>query len=166
MGSKTSKNDRSHDLVLTRVVKVPRALIWKAWTEPEHLKKWFTPAPWETVDCQIDLRPGGIFRTVMRSPEGQEHSNVGCYLEIIKNERLVWTDALGPGYRPSAKPFVKEIWFLTAILTFEEHEEGTKYTARALHKDAAGSKTHAAMGFHEGWGKALDQLVAIADQIR
>ena len=50
----------------------------RAWTTPEHLKKWFTPAPWTTVDCEIDLRPGGIFRTVMRSPEGQEFPNVGC----------------------------------------------------------------------------------------
>ena len=61
------------DLVLERVVDVPRELVWAAWTQPEHLKKWFTPAPWTTVDCEIDLRPGGIFRTKMRGPEGQEH---------------------------------------------------------------------------------------------
>jgi uncharacterized protein YndB with AHSA1/START domain len=86
------------DLVLERVVDVPRELVWAAWTRPEHIKKWFTPAPWTTVDCEIDLRPGGIFRTVMRSPEGQEHSGAGCYLEIVPNEKLVWTSALGPGY--------------------------------------------------------------------
>jgi uncharacterized protein YndB with AHSA1/START domain len=60
------------DLLLQRVVDVPPELVWAAWTKPEHVKKWFTPAPWTTVDCEIDLRPGGIFRTVMRSPEGQE----------------------------------------------------------------------------------------------
>jgi uncharacterized protein YndB with AHSA1/START domain len=147
------------DLVLTRVVNVPRRLVWKAWTEPKHLMKWFTPAPWTTIDCEIDLRPGGIFRTVMRSPEGQEFPNVGCYLEVVKHDRLVWTDALGPGYRPSAKAF------FTAILTLEDHAGGTRYTACALHKDDADRQKHADMGFEHGWGKALDQLVAIADQL-
>jgi uncharacterized protein YndB with AHSA1/START domain len=74
------------DLLLERVVDVPPELVWAAWTVPEHVKKWFTPAPWTTVDCEIDLRPGGIFRFVMRSPEGQEFPNVGCYLEVVKNE--------------------------------------------------------------------------------
>src|SRR5689334_4833915 len=74
------------DLVLERTIDVPRERVWAAWTKPEHIKKWFTPAPWKTVDCEIDLRPGGIFRTVMRSPEGDEHSNAGCYLEIVPNE--------------------------------------------------------------------------------
>lgn len=147
------------DLVLTRVVAVPRRLVWKAWTEPKHLVKWFTPAPWATVDCEIDLRPGGIFRTVMRSPDGKEFSNAGCYLDVVKHERLVWTDALGPGYRPSVKPF------MTAILTLEDCDGGTRYTARALHKDDADRQKHADMGFVNGWGKALDQLVAIAHEI-
>lgn len=81
------------DLVLERVVDVPPEKVWAAWTEPEQVVKWFTPKPWQTVECQIDLRPGGIFRTVMRSPEGEDHDNVGCWLEVVENERLVWTDA-------------------------------------------------------------------------
>ncbi|HTI69227.1 MAG TPA: SRPBCC family protein [Candidatus Limnocylindria bacterium] len=144
------------DLVLERIVDVPPELVWAAWTTPVHLKKWFTPAPWVTVDCEIDLRPGGIFRTVMRGPEGQEHHVAGCYLEVVKNERLVWTDALAPGYRPSEKPF------FTAIIKFEPHGTGTKYTAIAIHKDEETRKNHEQMGFHDGWGKALDQLVAFA----
>src|SRR5690606_3788808 len=75
------------DLVLERVVDVPPELVWRAWTEPEHLKKWFTPAPWKTVDCEIDLRPGGIFRTVMEGPEGQRFSGSSCYLEVVENRR-------------------------------------------------------------------------------
>jgi len=86
--------DPKLDLVFERIVDVPRELIWTAWTTPEQLKQWFTPAPWKTVDCEIDLRPGGLFRTVMRSPEGQEFPGVSCYLEIVENERLVWTNAL------------------------------------------------------------------------
>ncbi len=70
------------DLMFDRVIDVPRDAVWHAWTTPEHLKRWFTPAPWKTVDCEIDLRPGGIFRTTMRSPEGREFDNIGCYLEL------------------------------------------------------------------------------------
>jgi uncharacterized protein YndB with AHSA1/START domain len=156
------------DLVLERVVDVPRELVWIAWTTPEHVKKWFTPAPWTTVDCEIDLRPGGIFRTVMRSPEGQEFPNVGCYLEVIRNEKLVWTTALAPGYRPSNRPSkaggCDEIIF-TAVITLEPHGNGAKYTALVIHKDEEGRKKHEEMGFHEGWGKALDQLVAIVKKM-
>ena len=151
--------DPKRDLVLERVVDVPRELVWRAWTRPEDLQKWFAPLPWTTVECEIDLRPGGICRTVMRSPEGQDFPNVGCYLEIVENERIVLTDALGPGYRPSEKPF------FTAIILFEPHEKGTKYTAIALHKDEADRKKHEDMGFHSGWGQCLDQLVALAKKM-
>ena len=125
--------DPELDLVLERVVDVAPALVWAAWTKPEQIKKWFTPAPWQTVDCEIDLWPGGIFRTVMRSPEGQEFPYEGCYLEIVENRRLVWTGALGPGFRPRVSagfPFL-----FTAIITLEPHGSGTKYIARVLHAD-------------------------------
>lgn len=141
------------DLVMERVVDVPPEKLWVAWTRPEHVVKWFTPRPWSTVDCEIDLRPGGIFRTVMRSPEGEDHENVGCFLEVVENRRLVFTDALGPGWRPNPEPF------MTAVVTFEPHGKGTKYTAIAIHRDEDTRKKHEQMGFHDGWGKALDQLV-------
>jgi uncharacterized protein YndB with AHSA1/START domain len=155
--------DPRFDLVLERVVDVPRALVWRAWTQPEHLKKWFTPAPWRTIDCEIDLRPGGIFRTVMCSPEGQEFPNLGCYLEVVESERLVWTNVLLPGYRPmdfstvdasdcAAIPF-------TAVITLQTQGSGTRYTAMAIHGHEAACKRHEEMGFHDGWGKALEQLV-------
>jgi uncharacterized protein YndB with AHSA1/START domain len=144
------------DLVLDRVVDVPRELVWAAWTRPEHIVKWFTPAPWTTTDCEIDLRPGGIFRTTMRSPDGQDYPNSGCYLEVVPNERLVWTDALLPGYRPAEKPF------MTTILTFTPAEQGTRYVATVLHGSEADRKRHEEMGFHDGWSTALDQLVALA----
>lgn len=148
------KPDPELDLVLERIVDVPRELVWTAWTKPEHVSKWFTPAPWTVSDCEIDLRPGGVFRFVMRSPEGKEFPNIGCYLEVIPNERLVWTDALLPGYRPSENPF------MTAIIALETHGAGTRYTAMAIHRDAAARQRHEEMGFHDGWGKVLDQLVA------
>ena len=153
--------DPKLDLVLERIIDVPRELVWMAWTTPKHVKQWFTPAPWQTVDCEIDLRPGGIFRTVMRSPEGEESPHVGCYLEVVKYEKLVWTDALEPGYRPTHRPPSCGTSHLTAVITLEPHSEGTKYTARAIHRDEESRKAHEEMGFHEGWGQALDQLVDV-----
>ena len=148
------KPDPNLDLVLERVVDVPRELVWAAWTKPEHVCKWFTPAPWTVTDCEIHLRPGGIFRTTMRSPDGTEFPTLGCYLDVVPNERLIWTDALLPGYRPSENPF------FTAVITLETQGTGTRYTATAVHRDEAGRKKHEEMGFHHGWGVALDQLVA------
>ena len=148
--------DPALDLVLERDLDVPQALVWKLWTEPEHVKRWFAPAPWTISECDIDLRPGGQFYTVMQSPEGQSFPNMGCYLEIVPNEKLVFTDALAPGYRPSEQPF------FTAILTLEPTATGTQYTAVAKHKDGAGRQQHEEMGFHEGWGQVLEQLVTLA----
>ncbi len=145
---------------------VPKELVWLAWTSPEHLKKWFTPAPWQTTDCEIDLRPGGIFRTVMRGPEGQEFNNSGCYLEIVESEKLVWTGALGPGYRP--RPHHEAIgdpFLMTAVISLEAQGSGTKYTALVIHGDETAREKHEKMGFHYGWGKALDQLVAMVRKI-
>lgn len=153
------------DLRFTRMVDVPKELIWRAWTEPALLKPWFCPLPWKTIDCEIDLRPGGIFRTTMQSPEGKEFPGTGCYLELIPNKKLVWTNALLPGYRPS---LVTETcgsedtgFMFTAMIELADHAGGTRYSATVLHADEAGCQKHAAMGFESGWGTALDQLVAM-----
>jgi len=118
--------DPKLDLSLDRIVDVPRELVWRAWTTPEHVKKWFTPAPWTTVDCEIDLRPGGIFRTVMRSPEGQTFPNVGCYLEIVENEKLIWTNAVAPGYRPNESSAASpgDSFYFTAVISLDHVETG------------------------------------------
>lgn len=160
--------DPKLDLVLERVVDVAPELVWKAWTEPERLKRWFTPHPWKTVECEIDLRPGGQFRTVFQSPEGKTFPNVGCYLEVVLNTRLVWTDALLPGFRPAAKPgFPTGPQFkFTAVITIKPEGKGTRYRAVAMHSDEAGRNQHEKMGFADGWGKALDQLVEMCKQRR
>jgi uncharacterized protein YndB with AHSA1/START domain len=151
--------DPKLDLVLERIVDVPPELVWMAWTQPEHLVKWFTPAPWKTVGCEIDLRPGGAFRTTMRSPEGKEFPNSGCYLEVVPNRRLVWTNALEAGFRPVRLD--EHLGFpFTATVALEPSGSGTRYTAVVQHADEAGRAKHSAMGFEAGWGKALEQLVA------
>lgn len=151
--------DPNLDLVLERVIDVPPHLVWAAWTTPEHVREWFAPKPWTAVDCEIDLRPGGTFRFVMRSPDGQDFPNIGCYLDVVPEERLVWTDALLPGYRPSTNPF------FTAIVTLRPENKGTRYKAIAIHRDEAGRKHHEEMGFYDGWGQVLDQLVEYAKKM-
>lgn len=160
------KLDPRLDLKLERIVDVPPAVVWACWTMPKHIKKWFTPAPWKTVDARVDLRPGGEIYFVMESPEGQRYPNTGCFLEIVKNERLTWTNALLPGFRPAASGAASagDLIFSATIL-MKKHGRGTKYTAIARHRDESDSQKHAKMGFHDGWGKALDQLVALAKKL-
>lgn len=160
MNHASHRIDPALDLVFERPVDIPPALIWAAWTTEEHITHWFTPAPWRTVACTIDLRPGGIFRTVMLSPEGQEFPNAGCYLEIVPQRRLVWTNAVQPGFRPAARPASALDFPFTGIIEVEPQGAGSKYTATVLHADTEARDRHAAMGFEAGWGKALDQLVA------
>lgn len=155
--------DPECDLVLERVVRVSPEHLWRGWTDPGLMVQWFTPAPWRTVDAEVDLRPGGIFRTVMRSPEGAEFSNAGCILEAVENAKLVWTGALQPGFRPRTTEQLAQVPFVfTAVIALEPHEDGTRYTALAIHPDASACAKHAEMGFHAGWSAALDQLVALA----
>lgn len=151
--------DPALDLVIERIVDVPPALMWRAWTEPAHLKQWFCPRPWTTPECDVDLRRGGLFRAVLQGPDGTRHEHRFCYLEIDAPRRLVWTTALEPGYRPTPAEDSGGVPHFTAVITLEPHGAGTKYTAMARHRDPAGASRHAAMGFHEGWGAATTQLV-------
>jgi uncharacterized protein YndB with AHSA1/START domain len=151
----TSNSDR--ELVLTRLIDVPREKLWRCWTEPKLMLQWFTPAPWKTIHAETDVRPGGSSYVVMQGPDGTEMPNRGVYLEVIKHERLVFTDAYTSAWEPSENPF------FTAILTFEDAGNGqTRYTARALHWTRENRETHEKMGFHEGWGVATDQMTALA----
>ncbi len=155
--------DPNLDLLLEREVDAPAHLLWRALTTPELLMQWFCPRPWKTVECDIDLRPGGVFRTVMESPEGvRMDEGVGCYLEVVENQRLVWTSALGPGYRPNVMEPDQPGFLFTAVITLESMGDRTKYSALAIHSDPESKSSHEVMGFHDGWGTALDQLVELA----
>jgi uncharacterized protein YndB with AHSA1/START domain len=149
--------DPTTDLVLDRFVDVSPAAVWDAWTIPEQLVQWFTPAPWSTVKVEVDLRPGGRMHTVMASPEGEQFPSTGCYLEVVDGRRLVWTSALGPGYRPVPVP--EGEFHMTAIIDIVAEGSGTRYTATALHDTEAARRQHEEMGFHDGWGAALDQMI-------
>lgn len=146
-----------HALTLERMFDAPLAAVWRCWTEPDLLKQWFCPKPWYVSDVRMDLRPGGEFFSVMNGPDGERFENPGVFLEIERHERLVTTDAFRPGWIPSGRPF------MVAVMTFTDASGGrTAYSARAMHWTAEAQKEHEAMGFHEGWGKAADQLQALA----
>ena len=145
-----------HELNLTRVIDAPRQTLWRCWTEPELIKQWFTPRPWTTPVVEVDVRPGGASRMIFRGPDGEEFPNHGVYLEVVPGERLVFTDAFTAGWVPSAKPF------MTGIISFADEAGGTRYDARVLHWSAEDRALHEEMGFHDGWGRATDQLAALA----
>jgi len=142
------------ELMITRIIDAPRERVFKAWTT--RLSAWWGPHGMTTPFCEMDMRPGGVFRTVMRAPDGSEYPTKGVFLDVVENERIVFTDAYGPGWEPSP-----EIFF-TAIITFDALPGGkTRYTARALHWTVENRRKHEAMGFHHGWGESLDRLVAL-----
>jgi uncharacterized protein YndB with AHSA1/START domain len=127
------------ELVLTRLIDAPREKLFRAWTEPDLVKRWFAPLPWTTPHAELDVPPGGANLVVMRGPDGKDFPNRGVYLEVVRNERLVLTDAYTQAWIPSEKPF------MTVILTFEDEGGKTRYTARVR---------------HQGWGQCADQLAA------
>lgn len=144
------------ELVLDRLLDAPRDKLWRCWSEPELLKQWFCPRPWRVSHAEIDLRPGGANLFVMNGPNGEEFPNRGVYLEVVEHEKIVFTDAYTEAWQPSEKPF------FTGVVTFADEDGKTRYVARALHWTEADRKAHEEMGFHEGWGKAADQLEELA----
>lgn len=144
------------DLVINRIINATPANVYRCWTEPELIKLWFAPQPYTTPKAELDVRAGGASLIVMRSPEGQDMPNPGTFLEVIPNRKIVATDAYTSAWEPSEKPF------MTLIVTFEELEGKTNYTAVARHWNVADKEAHEKMGFHQGWETCTDQLAALA----
>jgi len=158
----------SNDLVLERTLDAPVELVWKACTDPAHLKHWFAPKPYEISEIELDLKPGGIFRIRMTGPDGFDtgHGVPGCVLEVVPQQRLVWSSGLGPGFRPNPTGEGCESFPMTAVMTFADAGNGkTAYKAVALHKDAADKEAHEKMGFHDGWGTTARQLEELAQTL-
>jgi uncharacterized protein YndB with AHSA1/START domain len=155
-----TENDSARELVLQRIIHAPREKVYAAWTQPELLQQWFAPKPWTTPIVKLDLRPGGSSLIVMRAPDGSDFPNRGVYLEVVKNEKLVFTDAYSEAWTPSQKPFV------TVILTFKEAGfRKTNYTVRVRHWTVGDRAAHEKMGFRQGWSLCTTQLEALVHSI-
>jgi uncharacterized protein YndB with AHSA1/START domain len=156
--TKTTTSTEGRDLILMRMIDAPPEKVFEAWTDPALLKQWFAPLPWTTSVVENDVRAGGSSLIVMRGPDGNEFPNPGVYLEVVKNERLVFTDAFTKAWEPSEKPFI------VVELTFEDQGGKTKYTARVHHWTVADREAHEKMGFHEGWTTCTEQLAALVEK--
>ena len=145
------------DLVFERFIDAPRRLVWEALTKPEHIREWYMPREWGRVArTELELRPGGAFRIDITVAGGQEVPNLGCVLEVVPMERLVWTAMLFPGYRPAVFDDIP----ITAIMTMESVGTGTRYIFTALHRDEDDLEKTRTSGWQQGTEIALDQFVA------
>ncbi len=157
---------RKNELIITRIFDAPRKLVWRAWTDPEHFKRWWGPKNFTCPACKIDFRVGGTYLHSMRSPEGQEFWTTGVYREIVPMERIVYTDSFadenGNVVPASHYGFTEENWpmDLHVTVTFEDLGGKTKMTL-----------THTGFpdGQHEklasaGWNESFDKLAASVKQ--
>jgi uncharacterized protein YndB with AHSA1/START domain len=144
------------DFVLERLIDAPRHLVWEALTKPEHLKQWYMPRQWGAVSaCEMDVRPGGVFRVDIAVAGGPVVSNLGCFLDAVPMERLSWTSMLFPGYRPAVFDDIP----ITAIITMEAAGAGTRYVFTALHRDEADFENNRTSGWQQGTEIVVDQFV-------
>lgn len=146
----------SHDLTITRLIDAPVEAVWTAWTE--HFAEWFVPRPWTVEVIEQVLAPGGRSSLMMRGPGGEENAVEGTILEVVPHQRIVSTDAFGPGWAPQGP-------FMVRIDAFADEAGKTRYTATARHWTAEAKESHAAMGFEPGWNAAADQLEAVAKRV-
>jgi uncharacterized protein YndB with AHSA1/START domain len=151
------------DFVLERFIDAPRHLVWEALTKPEHLKEWYMPKPWGAVSkCEMDLRPGGMFSIDITTGGDKEFPNLGCFVEVIPMERLVWTSMLFPGFRPAVFDDIP----ITAVVTMATSGSGTRYVFTALHRDEADFQQNKASGWQQGTEIAVDQFVAHVNSLK
>jgi uncharacterized protein YndB with AHSA1/START domain len=146
------------DLALERIIRASPATVWKAWTDPAQLAKWWIPAPSRCRVDRLEPRPGGAFVTRM-SDDGTAfvpHLDA-CFLAVDELERIVFTNAIDSTWRPADPSPVA----MTAAITLQEHPEGTDYRVVVRHGDPEARARHHSLGFTEGWSTVTDQLAAL-----
>jgi uncharacterized protein YndB with AHSA1/START domain len=152
--------DPALDLTLHRVIHAPRRDVWRAWTEPALLERWWIPAPMVTRVDRLDVRPGGAFVTRM-SEDGAAfvpHTD-GVFLVVEHESRLVFTNAIDSAWRPASPEPVP----MTAEIVLDEHPDGTGYRAIVRHGDPAHRDRHEDLGFFEGWGSVTEALATLVE---
>ncbi|AVT36393.1 SRPBCC domain-containing protein [Plantactinospora sp. BB1] len=148
------------DLTLERVIRAPRAVVWRAWTDPSRFAKWWLPAPTLCRVDRLEVRPGGGLVTRM-SDDGVEfvpHMDAS-FLVVDELERIVFTNAIDSGWRPTQPAPVP----MTAEITLSDHPDGTDYRILLRHGDPAARARHEELGFADGWGSVTKQLAGLAE---
>jgi uncharacterized protein YndB with AHSA1/START domain len=142
------------ELAIERHIDASPEIVFKVWTE--RLEEWWAPKPWTTRIIEHDLRPGGRTAMVMTGPGGETSPIEGVVLEVIPNQRIVFTNAFTAGWIPQTP-------FMVGLFEFAPERGGTRYRASARHWDEATMKQHEAMGFQRGWTQVAEQLAALAE---
>src|ERR1700722_8636593 len=160
----TTAETKSTDFIISRVFDAPRELVWKAFTDPEHMKQWWGPKGCTVISAKIDLRPGGFYHYGMRAPDGHEMWGKFVYREIVPPERLVFINSFSDAQGGLTRHPMSPNWplELMSTFTFEEHDGKTKFTIKwhPHNADEAGRKAfdEGRKGMNHGWNGTLDQL--------
>src|SRR5437588_5152071 len=161
----TDVDTRDRELVLTRIFDAPRELVYKVWTDPQHVSKWWGPSVFTNPVCEIDLRPGGTYLYVMRSPEGMDFPVQGKFIEIVDNERIVYSHDMFEQqdfWKMMLGKSVTSVDFSTLQLmitvTFEDHGNKTKLAliTRFVSNDLRDAMLKMQMA--EGWTESLEKF--------
>ena len=151
--------DPQRDLEISRIIKAPRAKVWDAWTKPEQFAQWWIPEPALCRVLELDVRPGGAMITEMNEDgTGFVPHMQACYLDVEAGRRIVFTNALTGGWRPAEQAFI------TAIITLDDHDQGTAYRAVVMHKSPEDRAMHTDLGFYDGWGTVAGQLAKLVER--
>ncbi|WP_336661639.1 SRPBCC domain-containing protein [Leucobacter sp. USHLN154] len=153
--------DAERDLSITRIIRAPRAIVWRAWTDPDRLARWWIPAPMTARVERLELVPGGALITSMS--EGgrafEPHMNA-VFVTVEASKRIVFTNALDAQWRPASPAPVA----VTAEFTLTDHPEGTAYRATARHASADDRARHEELGFVDGWTMVTAALAALVER--
>ena len=141
------------EIAMTRVFDAPGHLVFDAMTQPQHVKRWFGCAAFELPVCEIDLRVGGAYRFTMRTPNGVESTLQGVYREVLRPERVVFSE------RVSMPGFVSDEYQVTS--TFAERGGITTLTTTILHKSKENRDGHLNSGIENGVAPAYDRLAEV-----
>jgi uncharacterized protein YndB with AHSA1/START domain len=139
-----NRSESAPELRMTRVFDAPKRMVFEAWSKAEYVSRWFTPAPLTTPSCEVDLRPGGVFRLVMRMPDGTEFPMDARFTEVVPEARIVFEATIHGGVH------------VHTTVTFEERDGKTTLDVHQTYSHA----TDATRGAHAGWTATLDQLAA------
>jgi uncharacterized protein YndB with AHSA1/START domain len=148
------------DLTLQRVIRAPRAVVWRAWTDPSQLEQWWVPAPAVARVDRLEAQPGGAFVTRI-SDDGVEfgpHMDAS-FLVVDDRERLVFTNAVDSRWRPTRPDPIA----MVAEIVLRDHPDGTDYRVVVRHGDPAARARHEELGFFDGWGAVTGQLAAFVE---